>query len=159
MVYPVFKEMLKLVNLEWGGSGRHRRFSHSFSYCIVYEFLIVFKVFYVLIFHKPSLSREHVLHISGVVVHFTLYNAFNSCELVLGWRGGWFPDHGNKGMCLWHPEHQFLFPGVFPGVSRCSKSHGGVYGSPVCHQYSLICPCNCFQQATEVGADPTKQQI
>lgn len=61
----------------------------------------------------PLASRGHVLHISEVLVHFTLQNASNSCELVLGWRGGWFPDHGNKGRCLWDPEHQFLVPGVF----------------------------------------------
>lgn len=90
------------------------------------RFLIVFKVFYLLIFHKPFLSWQgtHSLCIS-VEFWFILQcnNAFNCCEPVLGCRAGWFPDNGNKGMDLWDPEHQFLVPGVMlPG----GVNHTGV---------------------------------
>lgn len=80
-------------------------------------------------------SKGHTLPISGVGVHFAVNNAFNSCELLLGFRAGWFPDNGNKGMDLWDPEHQFLVP----GVSRCVR----ITCTP---QYSLICPWNCLEQ-------------
>lgn len=46
-----------------------------------------------------------------------------------------------------------------PRCGQVSKSHRGVWGSPVSPQYSLICPWNCLQQNPKVGADPTKQQI
>lgn len=57
------------------------------------------------------------------------HNAFNYCEFVLGWRAGWFPDHGNRRIqnisswfLVWAENHtgvckDHLDPPISPGIA------------------------------------------
>lgn len=126
-IYPDFKLNVKTAKLEVRGFRKTKKILAFLKLLHCVSFLLSLKSFMCWYFINCSLASRGHTRIS-VEFWFILQcnNAFNSCELVLGWRAGWFPDNGNKGMSLWDPNVSSWFLVWCSQVWAGAVNHSGV---------------------------------